>query len=76
MPGANFSCKIIEKKGITAISKNKLKNMEKIIEICIQAGGRFFDVANSHSLGEMALKAGVKGFFNLGHFGASKVIKM
>ena len=33
MPGANFSCKIIEKKGITAISKNKLKNMEKIIEI-------------------------------------------
>ena len=39
-------------------------------------GGRFFDVANSHSLGEMALKAGVKGFFNLGQLGASKVIKM
>ena len=54
---------------------NQIRETGKLNETS-QAGGRFFDVANSHSLGEMALKAGVKGFFNLGQLGASKVIKM
>ena len=39
-----------------------------------QAGG-FLDIVNSHSLGEMAFKAGTKGLFNLGRLGLSKAIK-
>ena len=35
----------------------------------------FLDIANSHSLGEMAFKAGTKGLFNLGRIGLSKAIK-
>ena len=39
------------------------------------SGAGFLDIGNSHSLGEMALKAGLKGPFNLGRIGASKAIK-
>ena len=33
------------------------------------------DIANSHSLGEMALKGSLKGLYNLGRIGASKAVK-
>ena len=37
--------------------------------------GGFLDIANSHSLGEMALKADMKGLYNLGRIGLSKAVK-
>ena len=39
------------------------------------SGAGFLDIGNSHSLGEMALKAGLKGAFNLGKIGASRAVK-
>ena len=37
--------------------------------------GGFFDIANSHSLSEIAAKTALKGLYNASRLGASKAIK-